>query len=106
MNSYSEVIESITRCAKNLYEVPEANLTFEEMLDLYCRGAVESYSARLRDAGYSAYTPANELISEDLCNFHFYAMVSEDILDGKISRPSIGNVREYALNLYRTLEVA
>lgn len=65
----------------------------EEALILAAKLAVQdAHRARTRD-GYWAYETSSEALEDAV----FAGSVASDVLDGTVTRPSTGNVREYAL---------
>jgi hypothetical protein len=64
-------------------------------LDAVCRDAVSiAHKARTRDGFF-----AREFTTAQLEPYLFQGSVAADILDGTVERPSVGNVRQYALDL-------
>ena len=67
----------------------------EEAVDQVARALVtRATDARTRNGSW-----ASETTTEEVEAALFYGMVARDILDGKVARPSTGNVRAYTLAL-------
>lgn len=61
--------------------------------------AAESFIANAQDARTRSGSYRFETTSEMIEDVLFHGSVARDILDGDVSRPSVGNVRAYALSL-------
>lgn len=92
MSKYADVIEVIARNATIAIEL--GGLSREDALDLAARKSVEA----ARDARTRTGVYAHETTSETIEEVRFYGAVARDILDGDISCPSVGNVRQAALD--------
>lgn len=107
--NYLDAIADIVKSSKDIHENYSANISFEEILDLYCRSTIRSHFSQLWRNGYNGLTPSKELISEQIVDSEqiveslFYSCVARDILEGDIFRPLIGNIRKVALDHYKSL---
>lgn len=62
-------------------------------------GAAQGFIANAEDARARRNAYRFETSSETVEDVLFHASVAHDIIDGEVSRPSVGNVRAYALSL-------
>lgn len=73
----------------------ESSISPEAAVDQVARTLVKrATEARTRNGSWAFETTAEEVEAA-----LFYGMVARDILDGKVERPSTGNVRAYTIAL-------
>lgn len=97
MSTYPTVVEFLARNASMVIEL--GGMTPEAALDLAARKSIETATAARTRTGIYAQETSSETIEEVL----FYAAVARDVLDGEAFRPSVGNVRQAALDGIREL---
>ena len=61
--------------------------------------AAETFISNAQDAHTRSGSYRFETTTEMLEDVLFHGSVARDIIDGEVSRPSVGNVRAYALSL-------
>ena len=94
---YPSVATMVAEQANLMLEMlgAESGTRPEEAVDQVARDLVtRATDARTRNGSW-----AFETTTEEVEAALFYGMVARDILDGKVARPSTGNVRAYALAL-------
>lgn len=92
-NSISAVAEALAGIANTTITLSGGKLNAEKALDLAARSAKANATDARTRGGIWATESTTEQIEEAL----FFGSVASDALDGTISRPSTGNVREYIL---------
>ena len=92
MSKYAEVIEVIARNATIAVEL--GGMSPAKAIDIAARTSIGTATAARTRTGIYAQETTSEMIEE----IQFHAAVARDILDGEVSRPSVGNVRQAALD--------
>ena len=95
--SYPSVAALVADQANLVLEMfgPEFDIRPEAAVDQVARALVtRATDARTRNGSW-----ASETTTEEIDAALFYGVVAQDILDGKVARPSTGNVRAYTLAL-------
>lgn len=93
-------MSAIATAAKSIANLASLRMDFAgETPEVALMGAARGFidnadKARARGGEYRFETS-----SETMEDILFHASVAGDILDGEVSRPSVGNVRAYALSL-------
>lgn len=86
---------NLANAARIILELSTAPVTPDEAIDTACDHArITAHNARTRHGIWARETTTRQI--EDTL---FQGSVAADILDGKVERPSTGNVRAYTLNL-------
>ena len=85
--------EQLATAASTILSVAGEHFDANSALDYACKHATDNATEARTRGGQWAYESTSEQIEEAL----FFGSVASDILDGETTRPSVGNVREYAL---------
>lgn len=86
MNTIPEILTVLARCANIRYETGYSRT---EAMDMVAQNAIDV----AQDAAQRRGTFQDECTTEELESAAFYGSVGADVMDGNISRPSVGNVR-------------
>ena len=98
MSEYSETVELVARAARESWEIMGGELPLEKVLDAQCESALLITDKLLKEKGHKTYALMYEL-GDVSYQGAYYSSVAQDILDGDVFQPSVGNVRDYALSL-------
>ena len=92
-NSITEVAEALAGITSSTITMSGGKISAEKALDLAARSAQQNAMDALTRTGIWTTESTSEQIQETL----FFGSVAADALDGEISRPSTGNVRQFIL---------
>lgn len=93
-------MSAIANAAKSIANLASIRMEFtDETREDALTTAAESFIANAQDAHTRSGSYRFETTSEMIEDVLFHGSVARDILDGEVSRPSVGNVRAYALSL-------
>ena len=93
MSAIANAVQSIANLASMRMEY--MGETRDDALTSAARGFIANAEDARARRGVYRFETSSETIEDVL----FHASVARDILDGNVSRPSVGNVRAYALSL-------